>query len=231
MFREKNNYLKIVPVPHPSTAPCRLRHNLLHPGACILYLASMKAHCLLATLLLLSACGGHRMSHRLARNTIVGSPQAVLEKKDVEVVTIRQSSASEAIVEARLSTAFRMEKEGTHWIVREIRIGHGQWERVDNLDQTLQRIKEEDTRRMLDRIADAILRYREREGRFPVFADYVSLSDLLTPRFLTPLIRLDAWQRPLDAHTEGPKAILLRSAGPDGLADTKDDVRRLVEDK
>jgi hypothetical protein len=181
-------------------------------------------HCLLlAFLLLLSACGGRKMNDTLARNLIVGMNSEVMRKSDVEVVGVQQVSASEAVAETRTRVAFRFENDGSAWRIREMRIGHGQWESVKNVERALNQIKTEETKELLARIAEAIQKYREANQRFPVFKDFIDLSDQLAPRFMTPLVRLDAWQRPFDADMSD-SGILLRSAGPDGIIGNQDDI-------
>ncbi len=186
----------------------------------------MRNRYVLILALSLTACGGRSMNKHLARDLIGEIPQETLKKKDVEVVGITQTSGSEAIVETTLKTAFRLEKNRGVWVVREVRLGHGQWEKVDNFVRTLEEIKAAETREMLGRIAEAIGKYRESNGTLPAFKDYVSLSDALAPKYLTPLIRLDAWRRPLQAERTGPDSIVIRSAGSDGKFGTKDDIIR-----
>lgn len=168
------------------------------------------------------------MNVPMARNLILDSPQAALQQSDLEILKVSQPSGSEAIVETNLRAAFRIEKMAGQWIIREVRLGHGQWEKVSELKEAVERVKTEETLRRLDLLADAILRYRDANGRMPAFDSYVALSDLLSPRFLTPLIRLDSWSRPLEAETTAPDSILLRSVGPDGLSRTSDDIQRPV---
>ena len=155
-------------------------------------------------------------------------PQSALEKEDVEVVKVTQISGAEAIAETQLKTAFRLEKVKGTWIVREVRLGHGQWEKVSNLAAALEAVKTDETRKMLDQVAEAIRKYRESTGNLPVFKDYIALSDQLSPQYLTPLIRLDSWRQPLEAERPNAKTILLRSAGPDGKFGTADDIRTTV---
>ena len=192
----------------------------------ILYLASMRIRYILASVLLLTGCGGLSMNKHLARDLIMEIPQEALGKNDIEVVNVTQISGSEAIAETTLKAAFRLEKHRGEWVVREVRLGHGQWEKVDSFVKTLIELKTAETWEMLGRIGEAIVRYREANGALPVFKDYVGLSDALSPDYLTPLIRLDAWRRPLQAERTGPNSIVIRSAGPDGKFGTKDDLIR-----
>lgn len=193
-----------------------------------MYPRLLRPEYLLVFLLFLSACGGRSMNKHLARDLIIHIPAEALEKKDVEVVNISQVSGSEAIAETTLKTAFRLERVKGAWIVREVRIGHGQWEKISNLVTTLESVKVAETGEMLDRIVEGIRRYRQNSGSLPDFKDYIGLSDLLSPKYVTPLIRLDSWRRPFWAEkTSG--GIVIRSAGPDGRYYTADDISRTVQ--
>ncbi|MBP1596346.1 MAG: hypothetical protein H6Q05_1723 [Acidobacteria bacterium] len=179
---------------------------------------------LLGLALLLCGCGGRAISKKLARDVIAESPASTLTRNDVDVISVTQMGASEAIVETYLHTAFRLRKTGGEWAVREVRVGKGQWETLDSILSALQRIKAEETQRMLDKIAAAIDAYRLKNRSLPPFTDYVQLSDALYPLYLSPLIREDAWDNPLSAFCPAPNTIRIVSAGPDGRPNTKDDI-------
>jgi len=188
----------------------------------------MRFECFLVSALLLTAgCGARSMNRDLARDLIIQVPGETLEKEDIEVVRVTQVGGSEAIAQTNVKAAFRLEKVRGNWVVREVRLGHGQWEKVNNLVETLETVRRQETQEMLDRIAEAIRKYQEANGALPVFSDYIGLSDLLSPRYLTPLIRLDSWRHPLGAERT-PASVVLRSAGPDGQFGTKDDILRTV---
>ncbi len=155
-------------------------------------------------------------------------PATALEKEDLDVWKVTRVGGSEAIAETRLKTAFRLEKVHGEWTVREVRIGHGQWEKITNLLEALEAVKVEETKQILNRIADAIVEYRSSNGTLPVFKDYVDLSDTLSPKYLTPLIRLDSWKHPLSAERKDYTTLVLQSAGPDGKHGTNDDIRKTV---
>jgi len=175
-------------------------------------------------LLLLGGCGGRAISKRLARDVIARSPVEALANEDVEVLAVTQVGSGTAVVSTNLRAAFRIEKDGSEWVVREVRLGNGQWEKIDSVLLALQRVKIDETRRLLEQVGNAIEAYRQKNGRLPAFQDYVQLSDALYPAFLSPLIRLDAWNRPLAAFQASPGVIRLLSAGPDGKMGTADDI-------
>jgi hypothetical protein len=200
----------------------------LEDASRILYLAFMRFRYLLFYILHSTGCASRTIDNNLARARIVEIPQASLEKEDVQVLKITRIGGSEAIAETRLKTAFRIEKVKDEWIVREVRIGNGQWEKIGNLTAALEAVKIDETRQMLERIAGAIRKYRESTGTQPVFKDYITLSDQLSPKFLTPLIRLDSWRNPFWAERTETDAIVLRSTGPDSKFGTADDIRMTI---
>lgn len=194
----------------------------------MLYLACMRIMFPLLCILLTAGCAGRSIGNSHARDVILELPQAALQKEDVEVVKVSQISGSEAVAETQLKTAFRLEKAKNKWVVREVRIGHGEWEKVNNFAAALETVRTMETRSMLDQIATAIRKYGEDQGKLPDFKDYVALSDMLSPKYMTPLIRLDSWRKPLAAVRQDANTILLRSAGADGIFDTPDDIRLAV---
>lgn len=185
----------------------------------------MRFHFLSIVLLVfLTGCGGRKINTDYARKAIIALPQEILEKEDIDVVYVTQTSGSSAVVETRMKTAFRIQKVGGKWVVRDIRIGHGQWEKIEDLASTLTQVKTAETRLMLDRIADAVKAFHKETGNMPAFKDYISLSDILAPEYLDPLIRLDSWRTPLRAKATDSDTILVVSAGPDGRFTTNDDI-------
>ena len=173
---------------------------------------------------LLTACGGRVINKNIAQELIVNLPQDNLNKDDVYIETLTQLGPKEAIVETRLRTAFRFEKVRGSWVIREVRLGHGQWEDVKNVARFLQKARTDETQKILDRVAEATETYQEKNGKLPAFKDYVALCDLLSPVYLTPLIRLDAWGHPLAAERLSPNTIRLTSAGSDGKFGSTDDI-------
>ncbi|MBZ5499578.1 MAG: type II secretion system protein GspG [Acidobacteriia bacterium] len=171
-----------------------------------------------------NGCGGRAVNKKTARDVIVGSPADALTKADLEVLSVTQVGSSEAVVETQLHSAFRLQRSGSEWVVCEVRVGHGQWEKVNDIMRALQQVKIDETRQSLEKIAAATEAYRQKNGRLPEFKDYIGLSDALYPLYLSPLIREDAWKHPLAAFRLGSDAIRLISAGPDGKQGTPDDI-------
>jgi hypothetical protein len=175
----------------------------------------------------LNGCGRRAVNTDSAREILAAAPPGILEKDDLNVISVLQVSPGQAVVETQLRTAFRLEKVGNEWVIREVRVGHGQWEKLESILAAHLQAKTEQTRRFLETVGAAIDAYRLKNGSLPRFSVYVELSDALYPDFLSPLIREDAWSHPLSAYWAGPNAIRLVSAGPDGKEGTKDDMELL----
>jgi len=179
---------------------------------------------LLGLALSVNACGGRAVSKRLARDVIAGSPAAVLRSNDLDVVSVTQVGAREAIVETYLHSAFRLEKTGGTWVIREVRVGQGQWERLDDIVRALEMVKTDRTRKLLEQVAEATEAFRIKNGAVPAFDSFIGLTDALYPLYLTPLVREDAWNHPLAAFRLSANVIRYVSAGPDGTIGTQDDI-------
>ncbi len=197
----------------------------------LLYICAMKragSVCwwagLLGLALLANGCGGRAVGKKMARDVIIGAHAEALTQGDLEVLAVTQVGPGEAVVEVQLHSAFRLRKVGAEWVVREVKVGQGQWESLDDILRSLQQVKIQETRRSLEKIAAAIDAYRQKNGHLPAFKNYVDLSDALYPHYLSPLIREDAWKQPLVATSAGPGAIRLVSPGPDGKLGTPDDI-------
>jgi hypothetical protein len=188
----------------------------------------MKFAYALICVLFFTGCAARTINHNLARDIIVDIPQGALEKEDVDVIKLSGIGGSEAIAETLLKTAFRLEKVKGQWVVREIKLGHGQWEKIGNLTEAIERVKIEETKILVDRIVEAIQKFRESTGSLPAFKDHVALLDQLSPKYVTPLIRLDSWRQPLDATHSDANTIQVCSAGPDGKFRTTDDICKTI---
>jgi len=172
----------------------------------------------------MAACGGRTVTRRSAEKLLVNLPSGILDEKDVEVLGVSQLTSGNAVVETKVRAAFALEKVNGEWVVRQVRVGNGQWESIDNLRAALDRIKTEQTRLLLETVASSIGRYREKNGRLPVFDNYQALSDALYPDYQAEPLRLDAWRQPIRAYREGNDTVKLVSSGPDEKPDTPDDI-------
>ena len=184
----------------------------------------MRMFCILLVAPLLAACGGRALNKNSVQDLIVHIPESELTKEDVYIDSVSQTGERDMLVEARLRAALLFEREGGKWVIKQVKLGHGTWVDFAAFQKALQEAKIDETRALLEKVAAAIESYRDKNGHLPEFSDYVSLSNVLNPLYLTPLIRLDAWKNPLEATHEGANTIKLMSAGPDGRFGTADDV-------
>jgi hypothetical protein len=181
---------------------------------------------MLSVAFITNGCAGRTVNNKLARDAIMGAYAETLSDNDLQVMSIIQLGPNDAIAETQLHTAFRLQKRNKEWVVREVRVGRANWEKIDDILRALQQFKIDEAGRNLDNILAAIGAYRQKNGRLPQFRDYIELSDALYPLFLSPLIREDPWKRPLTAVWTGPDTIRILSSGPDGEPGTSDDIER-----
>ena len=148
-----------------------------------------------------------------------------LDKSDnVHIKKISSGMGGEAIVEAQLDAAFRFatDKEGK-WQAVEVRTGDRRWESIELVQTAIRKEKALRTSAELRTLATALEAFRRENGSY-VEADACSaLVDRLAPRYLSSIIRLDAWSREFD-YKGTAASYRLASAGPDGKPDTDDDI-------
>lgn len=141
-------------------------------------------------------------------------------------VHIKNISAmgSDAIVEAQFDAAFRLalDKEGK-WQAVEVRTGDRRWESIELIQTAVRKEKELRTGADLRTIATALEAFHRENGSY-VQADTCSaLMDNLAPRYVSSIIRLDAWSREFD-YKGTAASYRLASQGPDGKSGTEDDI-------
>jgi len=157
-----------------------------------------------------------------ARRLIARMAGIELPSDAVRVKSVSAMGNSAAVV-AQVETAFRFVNENGKWRVAEIRTGDRRWEDVDLLVRALNAEKTSRVRAELETIATALEAFRRERGSYVEAKTEAALIDFLSPRYLTRVIRIDAWHRPYEY--EGTRnAYLLRSLGADGKAGTADDV-------
>jgi hypothetical protein len=149
---------------------------------------------------------------------------ANLNKEQVQIKKITGGlTGSDAVVEARIETAFRLVKDKDDWRIAEIRLGDRQWESFELVEEAIRREKARRTGALLQKMADAIEAYRKDRGQMPDADNVGALLDYLTPRYLNPPMRFDLWGKQFEYRGERDRYTLL-SAGPDGKSGTKDDL-------
>jgi len=134
------------------------------------------------------------------------------------------SFGNSVVVVAQVETAFRFIKgDNDQWRVAEIRTGDRRWEDVEMLVRALNAEKTSRVRAELETIATALESYRREHGFYVESKSEATLINHLNPRYLPRIIRVDPWHQPYEY--EGTRnAFVLRSPGPDGKANTSDDI-------
>jgi hypothetical protein len=134
------------------------------------------------------------------------------------------SFGNSVVVVAQVETAFRFVKgDNDKWRVAEIRTGDRRWEDVDMLVRALNAEKTSRVRAELEMIATALESFRRERGFYIEAKSEGALLDQLNPRYLARVIRVDPWHQPYEY--EGSRtSFVLRSTGPDGKANTADDI-------
>jgi hypothetical protein len=143
-----------------------------------------------------------------------------------DAVRIKEISpmGNTAVVVADVETAFRLTRgDGGKWQVAEIRTGDRKWEDVDMLVRALNNEKTARARAEMETVATALKAFQRERGFYVVSDNIGALMDHLSPRYLTPVVRIDPWHQPY--QYEGDRSgFSLRSAGADGKPNTADDI-------
>jgi len=161
---------------------------------------------------------------RQARELIQNIAGANLKQDQVQIKKISGGvGGGGVIVEAQIETAFRFTKGKDGWRIAEARLGAGQWESFELIEEALRREKIRRTSDLLKQIADGIGAYKNERGQF-VDADRIAkLLDFLSPRYLNAPPRVDLWGEELE-YRGSAASYRLVSSGPDRKSGTKDDL-------
>lgn len=154
----------------------------------------------------------------IARMAGIQLPSDAVRVKEIS------SMGNSAVVLAQVETAFKFVKgDNDKWRVAEVRTGDRRWEDIDLLIKALNTEKTARARAELESIATALESYRRERGFYVEAKSEAVLIDHLNPRFLARIIRVDPWHQPY-AYEGTRDSFTLRSSGPDGQANTEDDV-------
>lgn len=148
---------------------------------------------------------------------------ADFETGQVEIRKISSGIGGEAIVEARIETAYRFRKQDGGWEVAEIRLGDRQWESLELIREGVRREKVRRTRLQLRELTTALSSYSTANGSYVEAQTIQGLLDGLTAAHLRVPQWYDQWGTPL-FYRGGKQEYRLRSAGPDRQFDTSDDL-------
>ena len=148
-------------------------------------------------------------------------PSDAVRIKEISGLSI--GTQPSAIAVTLVQADFRLTKDSGGWHVTGFRSGNRDWTTVESAPSVLDSIKRERTTEDLKTIAAALEAFRKERGSFVISDNHSAVIDVLTPRFLSRVIRIDSWQHPYRYHGEHD-TFTLRSLGPDGKENTSDDI-------
>jgi hypothetical protein len=142
----------------------------------------------------------------------------------VQIKNISPGMGGQAIVEARIETAFRFQqdKDG-NWRAVEVRTGDRRWESIELVQTAINKEKVLRTTADLRTLATALEAFRRERGFYVASDNNSALVDNLAPRYLSPIIRVDAWSREFE-YKGTQSGYRLQSLGPDGRPNTGDEI-------
>lgn len=150
-------------------------------------------------------------------------PSDAIRIQEVVPMPIPLASQPSATVVAWIRVDARLTKEKSGWQVSELRTGNRDWAKLELFHAAVTEQKEKQALSELRLIAGALEKFRKDRG-FYVVSDRQSVAiDFLSPRYLARVIRVDPWHQPYKYLGERDH-FTLRSTGPDGKADTPDDI-------
>ncbi len=145
-------------------------------------------------------------------------------REQIELKSLSNGVGSDnAVVEARLETAFRFAKKDGDWRVAEIRLGDRQWESLELIEIAVRKEKERRTAGLLQRLADGVAAYQREQGAYPTTDEIAALLDFIAPRYLGDPVRFDWWGTQF-SYRGTATGYRLSSAGADRKNGTNDDI-------
>ena len=153
----------------------------------------------------------------------VSLPSDDVRIKEISPFGFSLGPESTALAVALVRVDFRLARDPKGWHVAEFKSGSRNWVSVTEVPAAVDQIKRSAASDELSSVAKALADFRRERGYFVVSDKESVLIDHLSPRYLTRVIRVDPWQRPYQYEGQQDQ-YSLRSLGPDGKANTPDDV-------
>lgn len=153
----------------------------------------------------------------------VETPSDAVRIQEVDPMPIPLASQPSATVVALVRVDARLLNDKAGWRVSELRTGNRDWVLLERLVAAVNEEKQKKARAELALIAKALEEFRKERGSYVVSDSQAAAIDHLSPRYLAQVIRVDPWHQPYKYQGERDH-FTLRSAGPDGKADTPDDI-------
>ena len=164
---------------------------------------------------------------RCLLGTLLGVPfpSDAVRIQEVAPFSVPFASKQSATVVAWITVETRAVTDSKGWRVSEVRTGKRDWVNLDQLVASVNQIKQNRARADMQRIADALERYRAEKGAYIVSDSHAVLFDHLSPAYIREVIRLDPWLQPYK-YVGQRDTFTLVSSGPDGKDGTADDIAR-----
>lgn len=154
----------------------------------------------------------------------VDLPSDAVRIKEVSSFSLPFDSHPSALVEAIIRADFRFTREQKgSWRVNGVKTGNRNWFDPYELSSAVDSAKAASARADLQLIAQALEAFRVKRGFYVESKSEAVLIDFLSPTYLTRVIRLDPWRRPY-LYEGSRDHFTLVSLGPDGKANTADDI-------
>lgn len=152
-------------------------------------------------------------------------PSDAVRIQEVAPMPIPLTTQPSATVVAWVRVDARLLNDQKGWRVTEMRTGTRDWVNLEPLLAAVNGEKQKQARTELELMAAALEKFRKERGFYVVSDNHAVAIDHLHPLYLTQIIRIDPWHQPYKYLGERDH-FTLRSTGPDGKADTADDIRR-----
>ena len=177
-------------------------------------------------LVVLSGCGGARLTHNEIRRQIADLGTSTLVPSSISVKKVVSQSGNRAIAETSVDLAFQFQRdsETSPWHIASVRLGDQNWVSIPELIEAMNETHRKQTAASFQKLATGVAAYRERNGSAPNARDMKTLTDILHPQYMRDLVLDDGWGRPIEVESSGGANFRFRSAGADAQRGTPDDV-------
>ena len=155
----------------------------------------------------------------------IAVPSDAIRIQEIAPSPVPLASKESATVVAWIAVEARAVNEAKAWRISEMRTGNRDWVNLEQLVASVNQQKQNRARADMQRIADALERYRADKGAYLVSDSHAVLIDHLSPAYIREVIRLDPWRQPYK-YVGQRDTFTLVSPGPDGKEGTGDDIAR-----
>jgi hypothetical protein len=173
-----------------------------------------------------SSCGAQpKLSQNKIRDKIQQLNLIDLKDDQIAVGKVSFSGQSQAVAEANVELTFHLSKsKDGDWNVDSIRMGDRDWVSVKDFQSAMNEVRAQRTRENLQKLRQAMERYREKNGDYPQADNTIKLTDILFPAYISEAIRYDGWNHELIYKSLDHQTWKISSSGPDGIPGDADDI-------